>query len=170
MTTKKSNPDKGLRTVDINFAGEKRTLKFTHSTIGDFEADANVVLRAMGVLSGSQMIFAEGIISGWLETARIFSFALYHGLGKTLEVPEIDDGIDAHVQAGGSKQDLIRDIKRAFRMATDPSSLASLERSWKAYDQRMAHLTEIENRKMDAIEKALHEVKEVLTPGSPTNA
>ncbi len=165
-----SKTDKGLKSISIDFAGEKRTLKWTHSAIGDFEADANAVLRAMNVIPSGQMLFAEGIITGWLGNARIFSQALYYALGKAIESSKIDEGIDAYIQAGGSKQELTRELIRAFKVATDPSSLASLERSWKAYDRRKANLTEIENKKMDAIEKALQEAKDALTPGSPISA
>lgn len=165
-----SKTDKGLKSISIDFAGEKRTLKWTHEASGKFEEDANTALRAIKVIPEGQMIFADGLINGWLGNAKVFSFALYYALGEAVISSEIGKGIDAYIQAGGSKQELTRNLIRAFKVATDPNSLASLERSWKAYDRRQANLTDIENKRMDAIEKALQEAKDALTPGSPISA
>lgn len=164
----KKNTDKGLRTVSIDFAGESRTLKFSHSAIGDFESDCNVVLRSLGAVQGAQMIFADGIMNTWLGNARIFSYALYRGLGKTLKLSEIDEGIDAYIQSGQKKDDLIRAIIRAYRAATDPSSLALMERNWKASDERQTILSKAELDQMEAVEKAIDEAKAKMS-GLPSS-
>ena len=165
----KSNPDKGLRTISIDFAGESRTLKFGHSAIGDLEADCNAVLRSLGAIQGAQMVFSEGLMSTWLGNARIFSYALYHGLGKAMKLAEIDDGIDAYIQSGGKKVELVRAITRAYYIATDPSILSSLERNWKASDGRTEILTDAENKQIEAVEKAIAEAK-VKMLGSPSES
>lgn len=165
--SKKSNPDKGLRSVNIDFAGENRTLKFTHPIVGDFEADCNSVLRIIGVVSNG-MIFADTLISNWLGNAKVFSYALYHGFGKALTRDEVDNGIDRYIQDGGKKDDLIRAIIRAYRLATDPSSLALIERSWKAYDDRRKILSEAEIKQMEAVEKAIAEATAKML-GSPSS-
>ncbi|MFA5377746.1 MAG: hypothetical protein WC455_18495 [Dehalococcoidia bacterium] len=166
--SKKSNPEKGLRTVSIEFAGQTRQIKFSHTTIGNLEEDANRILRANGI-SKDGMLFADTIISGWLGNAKILSTALHHGLNRELSLEEINNGIDSYIEAGGKKLDIIRDIARAYKLATDPSSLASLERSWKVSDERQAMLTEAENQQMDAVAKAIAEAKAKLTPGSTTS-
>ena len=166
--SKKSNPDKGLRSVNIDFAGQNRTLKFTHPVIGDFEADCNVVLRSLGVIRDG-MVFADGIMSNWLGNARILSHAIHHGTGKTLTLAEIDSGIDDYIQMGGKKDELIRAIIRAYRLATDPSSLVLIERNWKAFDDRQKILSDAEIKQMEAVEKAIAEAKAKMTPGSPSS-
>lgn len=165
-----SKTDKGLKSISIDFAGEKRTLKWTHAAIGEFEADGNMVLRTIGTIPQGHMEFADRLISIWLNNAKILSFALFHALGKAVKSSEIDEGIDAYIQAGGKKEDLVRAITRAFLVATDPNSLASQERNWNLSDRRKKYLSDLENKQSDAIEKALQEVKETLTPGSPMPA
>lgn len=170
--TSKSSPEKGLRTVTIEFAGKTRQIKFTHSVIGDFEAQANGILRGMQVIEPGNMIFAERIMDMWLGNARIFSQALYFGLkheDKDLSLDIIDTAIDAFIEAGGQKQDLVRAIITAYRYATNPSSVASLTRSWQISDDRQAILTVSENEYMDTVEKALLEAKAKQTPGSPSS-
>ena len=166
--SKKSNLDKGLRSVNIDFAGQNRTLKFTHPVIGDLEADCNIVLRSMGVVQ-SGMVFADGIIGSWLGNARILSHAIHHGIGKTLTLEEIDEGIDRYIQDGGKKDDLIRAIIRAYRLATDPSSLVWIERSWKVSDEKTRVLTKAEQDHIEAVEKAIAEAKVKMIPGSPSS-
>ena len=165
---KKSNPEKGLRTVSIEFAGQTRQIKFSHTAIGNLEEDANRILRANGI-SKDGMLFADTIISGWLGNAKILSTALHHGLNRELSLEEINNGIDSYIEAGGKKLDLIRDIARAYKLATDPSSLASLERSWKVSDERQAMLTDAENQQMEAVAKAIADAKARLTPGSTSS-
>ena len=164
--SKKSNPEKGLRTVSIEFAGKTRQIKFSHTAIGNLEEDANKILRSNGI-SKDGMLFADTIVSGWLGNAKILSTVLYHGLNRELSLEEIDNGIDSYIESGGKKLDLIRDIARAYKLATDPSSLASLERSWKVSDERQEILTAAENEKITAVEKAIADAKARLTPGSP---
>ena len=166
--SKKSNPEKGLRTVSIEFAGQTRQIKFSHTAIGNLEEDANRILRANGI-SKDGMLFADTIISGWLGNAKILSTALHHGLNRELSLEEINNGIDSYIEAGGKKLDLIRDIARAYKLATDPSSLASLERSWKVSDERQAMLTDAENQQMEAVAKAIADAKARLTPGSTSS-
>ena len=166
--SKKSNPEKGLRTVSIEFAGKTRQIKFSHTAIGNLEEDANRILRANGI-SKDGMLFADTIISGWLGNAKILSTALHHGLNRELSLEEINNGIDSYIEAGGKKLDLIRDIARAYKLATDPSSLASLERSWKVSDERQAMLTDAENQQMEAVAKAIADAKARLTHGSTSS-
>ncbi|MCK9568629.1 hypothetical protein M0R72_06790 [Candidatus Pacearchaeota archaeon] len=169
--SKKSNPEKGLRTVSIEFAGQTRQIKFSHTAIGNLEEDANRILRANGI-SKDGMLFADTIVSGWLGNAKILSQVLYHGLkheDDKISLEEIDNGIDSYIESGGKKLDLIRDIARAYKLATDPSSLASLERSWKVSDERQAMLTEAENQQMEAVAKAIADAKARLTPGSTSS-
>lgn len=163
----KPNPEKGLRTVSIEFGGKTRTLKFGHTTIGDFEADANQILRAQKAIDPGNMVFADGIMQSWLGNARIFSLALRYGLADDL--PEkIDDAIDSYIEAGNSKLELTRAIIRAYRMATDPSSLASLERNWKISDDRMRFNTQAEIEGMERMEKIIADAKAKSTPGIPS--
>ena len=166
--SKKSNPEKGLRTVSIEFAGKTRQIKFSHTAIGNLEEDANRILRANGI-SKDGMLFADTIISGWLGNAKILSTALHHGLNRELSLEEINNGIDSYIEAGGKKLDLIRDIARAYKLATDPSSLASLERSWKVSDDADLYLTSMERKKEDLTEKAIADAKARLTPGSTSS-
>lgn len=165
--SKKSNPEKGLRTVDIDFAGKTGTLKFSHSLNSEFEAAANRILRSDGLVSEG-MIFVEGLMSQWIGNAKVFSLALYYGFNKELSLKEIDTGIDEYIQAGGAKLDLTRSIIRAFKMATDPSSLALTERNWKASDERQSILSNAELDQMEAVEMAIAEVKAKMT-GLPSN-
>lgn len=165
--------EKGLRTVTINFGGKNRSLKFSHAAIGNFESDANAVLRSQRAIEPGNMIFADGLMQTWLGNAKIFSLAIRHGLTEDSKldpdnaVKDIDAAIDAYIAAGGSKLDLVRDIIRAYRLATDPSSLASVERNWKISDDRQAFLTEKENNAMDTIEAMIKKAKEKTT-GSPS--
>lgn len=166
--SKKSNPDKGLRTINIEFGGKTRTLKFSHSAIGDFEAEANAVLRSQRIIEPGNMIFADGLMASWLGNARVFSLALKCCLAN--DPPEnVDVAIDSYIESGGSKLGLTRDILRAYRLATDPSSLVSLEKNWKLSDERQSILTEAENQQITAIEKAIAEMKVKLTPGLPSS-
>lgn len=163
---KKSNPDKGLRAVSIDFAGKTRDIKFSHAAIGRFEEECNSVLQAVGAVKPGMMIFADGIMESWLGNAKIFSLALYHGLARELSLEEIDSAIDDYIDAGGKKLDLLRAIIRAYTLATNPSSLAFLERNWKISDERKAMLTEAQNQQIEVVEKALAEAKAKLIPGS----
>ena len=170
--SKKSNPEKGLRTVTIEFAGKTRQLKFTHSVIGDFEAQANAILRAQQAIEPGTMYFAERIMDMWLGNARIFSQALYHGLkreDKELSLADIDAAIDSFIEEGGNKQDLIQSIITAYRLATNPFSVASLQRSWQISKDRQAILTASENEYMDTVEKAIQEATAKKTDGSPSS-
>jgi len=170
--SKKSNPEKGLRTVTIEFAGKTRTLKFTHSVIGDFEAQANAILRSQHAIEPGTMYFAERIMDMWLGNARIFSQALYHGMkheDKDLSLADIDAAIDSFIEDGGNKQDLIQSIITAYRYATNPSSVASLQRSWQISKDRQTFLTQSENEAMDATEKAIAAAMAKQTPGSPSS-
>ena len=172
--SKKSNPEKGLRTVSIEFGGRTRQLKFGHTILGDFEAEANQVLRSQGVIGRGDMIFADTLMSTWLGNAKIFSNALLHGLKheSTKEDPitieTIDAAIDDYLEAGKPKIDLTRAIIRAHKLATDPSSLASLERNWKISDDRQTFLTKAQNEFMDNQEKIIADAKAKATLGSPS--
>lgn len=163
----KKNPEKGLRTVSIEFAGQTRTLKFGHSTVGNFESEANGILHLARAIPEDKFLFADGLIMGWLGQAKVLSCALRHAFGSELLQAEIDSGIDDYIQAGGKKRDLIRDIIRAYQMATDPSSLALLERNWKASDERQKILDNAEIDQMEAVEKAIAEAKARID-GSPS--
>lgn len=169
MATKKTNPEKGLRTVQINFAGKQRTLKYSHSARGNFEADANQVLRAQGALKDG-MIFADSLMMGWLGNAKILSLALRYALiGEADPVQDIDAAIDSFIEDGGKEVELVRDIITAYRYATDPSSVASLQRSWQISEERQKFLTEAENKAMDSLEKTIADAKAAQTLGtSPT--
>lgn len=167
----KSNPEKGLRTVTIEFAGKTRQLKYTHPVIGDFENVANSILRSAQVISEGKMLFADGIMDGWLGNARILSYALLYGLkheDKELSLGTIDGAIDSFIEAGGNKQDLIRAIITAYRYATNPSSLVSMMRNWKISDDRLEILTQAENEKITTIERAIVDVRAKMIPGSPS--
>jgi len=167
----KSNPEKGLRTVSIEFADKTRQLKFGHTSIGDFESEANAILRVDGVIAPGNMLFADRIMDGWLGNARIFSQALYHGLkheDKDLSLADIDVAIDSFIEDGGLKQDLVRAIITAYRYATNPSSLASLKRNWKISDDRQMFLTEADNEFMDNQEKIIADAKAKAIPGLPS--
>jgi hypothetical protein len=194
--SKKSNPEKGLRTVSIEFGGRTRTLKFGHAVIGDFEAKANEILRELGVSRGG-MILADnlmstdenGMITGYIAISKIQSLALYYALklddptismdlieGKPATYAEdgkikteaIQGGIDAYIENGGTMLELMRKVITAYRYATSPSFVASLMRNWKNYDDRVEILTAADNDKITAIEKAIAEAKAKLTPGSPS--
>jgi hypothetical protein len=159
MATKsKSNPEKGLRTVSIEFGGKIRTLKYPHAIIGDFEAAANAILREQRAIEPGVMLFADRIMLGWLENAKIFSLALTYGL-KEDSPDNVDAAIDSFIEAGGSKRDLIRNIITAYRYASDPSSVASLMRNWKLSDDRQSFLTKAENEAMDTMEAAILKAK-----------
>ena len=163
----KPNPEKGLRTVSIEFGGKPRQLKFGHAAIGNFEADANQVIRSQNVIETGNMVFADGLMHAWLGNAKVFGLAIKYAL--TDDMPEnIDAAIDEYIAAGKSKLDLTREIIRAYRMATDPSSLASLERNWKISDDRQEFLTKADNERMEAIEKAIAEAKAKQIPGLPS--
>lgn len=163
----KSNPEKGLRTVQIDFGGKNRQLKFGHTAIGDFEAEANQVLRSQRVIEPGNMVFADGLMSMWLGNAKVFSLALKYALIN--DTPEnIDVAIDEYIGSGKSKLDLTREIIRAYRLATDPSSLASTERNWKISDDRQEFLTKADNERMDATEKAIADAKAKSIPGLPS--
>ncbi|MCK9571466.1 hypothetical protein M0R72_21130 [Candidatus Pacearchaeota archaeon] len=172
--TSKSNPEKGLRTVSIEFGGKTRTLKFTHSAIGDFENAANSILRNSQIIESGKMIFADGIMEGWLGNARIFSLSLMYGLKHestkddpiTIEI--VDAAIDSYIEAGGSKLDLTRAIITAYRYATNPSSVASLKRSWQISDDRMKFNTQAEIEGMERMEKIIADAKAKATPGLPS--
>jgi hypothetical protein len=165
--SRKPNPEKGLRTVSIEFGGKTRTLKFGHAAIGDFEAEANQILRQQKAVEPGNMVFADGIMQTWLGNAKIFSMALRYAMLNDL--PEnIDAAIDSYIEAGNSKLELTRAVIRAYRMATDPSSLASLERNWKISDDRQKVLTEADNERLTTIEKAIADVQAKQTPGIPS--
>lgn len=199
MATKsKSNPEKGLRTVSIEFGGKTRTLKFTHSIVGEFEAEANQILRLLGVNRGGMLLAdnlmatdENGAITGYIAIAKIQSLALYYALkfdDPTISMDLIDgkaatyaeDGkikteavqghIDAYIENGGTILDLMRKVITAYRYATNPSFVASMIRNWKNYDGRMEILTASDNDKITAIEKAIADAKAKLIPGSPSTA
>ena len=199
----KSNPEKGLRAVSIEFAGKTRQLKFTHSIVGDFEKEANDILKMMGVSKGG-MILADslmatdehGTITGYIAIAKIQSLALYYALksddptismdiidGKAATYAEdgkikteaVQGGIDAYIENGGTIADLMRKVITAYLYATSPSFVASLQRKWKNFDDRMGILTESDNEAITAVEKKIAEVKESIadakakaTPGLPS--
>jgi hypothetical protein len=167
--SKKVNPEKGLRSITFDFAGESRTLKFSHPSVGEFEADSNSVLRSIGALQDGRFLFADMLIASWIANAKVMSLALYHGFGKKLTLKEIDAGIDDFIQAGGSKQDLLRNIIRAYKYATDPSSVALLERSWKNSDDQNAILSDAELKHIEGVEKAIAVAKERQMDGSNLN-
>jgi len=196
--SKKSNPEKGLRTVSIEFGGKTRALKFGHSIIGDFEAEANQILRALGVNRGG-LILADsimatdenGTIQGYITIAKIQSCALYYALKSddpTISMDVIDgkaatyaeDGkikteaipgaIDVYIENGGSILDLMRKVITAYLYATHPSFVASLLRNWKNSDDRQEILTEAQNQKIDSVERAIAEMKAKLTAGSTPTA
>jgi hypothetical protein len=172
MVNKKNNPEKGLRTVTIEFSGKTRQLHFGHKAIGKFEEDANIILRSMQVIEPGNMLFADRIMDGWLGNARIFSQALYYGLkheDKDLSLDIIDAAIDSFIEAGGQKQDLVRAIITAYRYATNPSTVASLQRSWQISNDRQAILTASENEYMDTVEKAIQDAKAKKTDGLPSS-
>jgi hypothetical protein len=163
----KSNPEKGLRTVSIDFGGKQRTLRYGHTAIGDFEADANQVLRAQKAVEPGGMIFADGIISNWLGNAKIFGLALKYGLSEDL--PEnIDAAIDSFIEAGGSKLELTRAIITAYQYATNPSTVASLMRRWQISDDRQEFLAKADNEFLDKQEKIIAEARAKLIPGLPS--
>lgn len=170
----KSNPEKGLRTVSIDFAGKNRQLKYVHTVIGDFENEANQVLRVQRAIEQGTMLFADRIMDGWLGNAKIFSMAIRYGLmhEATKEDPItsdiVDVAIDSYIEAGGSKKDLTRAIVTAYSYATNPSSVASLQRSWKISDDRQTFLTDLENQRMDVAEKAIAEARAKKIDGSPS--
>lgn len=172
MSKSKSNPEKGLRTVTIDFAGKSRQLKFTHSVIGDFEAQANAILREQRAIEPGNMLFAERIMDMWLGNARILSQALFYGLkheDKDLSLDDIDGAIDTYIESGGQKLELVQAIITAYRYATNPSSVASLQRSWQISKDRQAILTASENEYMDTVEKAIQDAKAKKTDGSLLN-
>jgi hypothetical protein len=155
----KSNPEKGLRTVSIDFAGQTRTLKFSHPIVGNFEAEANGILHAIKATPEDQFLFADRLIGGWLGQAKILSCALRHAMNNELPQAGIDSGIDDYIQSGGQKIDLIRAIMRAYYMATDPSSLALLERSWKASDEFQAIQDKAATEQTEIMEKKIAAAK-----------
>jgi len=167
VTKSKSNPEKGLRTVSIEFGGKQRTLKFGHTSIGNFEKEANDILRAQKVIEPGNMLFADGIMQNWLGNARIFSLALETGLKDDLP-EDIDAAIDSYIEAGGSKLELTRAIITAYRYATNPSTVASLTRSWKISDDRMKFNSQAEIEGMERMEKIISDAKAKSTPGLPS--
>jgi len=128
------NPTKGMRGVSIEFAGKNRLLKYHHGPIGDVEQEANKILAPL--LAKGEMVFASGIFGQWLGNSKIFSLALLYGLkheDADLSIEQVNDGIDAYEDGLDA---LGRQMALAFRMARDPSSVASLQASWKASDER----------------------------------
>lgn len=165
---KKAIPEKGMRTVTIEFAGKTRTLKWGHSISGEFEIEANQILRSTGVVKDG-MIFAEGLLQNWLGNARILTLALRYALkhdDPSLTTQAIDEGIDAYLQEGHSKRGLTRAIITAFAYATDPSSVASLTKNWKNLDEREQFLEKLNQKKMEEDEKILADAKARMTGGS----
>ena len=165
----KSNPEKGLRTTTIEFAGKTRKLEFTHSIVGDFEADANGILRSMGAIEPGNMVFADRLMEVWIGTSKILSCALLHGLRKddkelTLEL--VNDGIDAYIKSGGEKLALNQAVVLAYRYATNPSSVASLQRNWQISRDLMTSFSNAELKRMDLMEKAIADAKAKATPGT----
>jgi hypothetical protein len=84
----------------------------------------------------------------------------------TIEI--VDAAIDSFIEAGGSKLELTRAIVTAYRYATNPSSVASLKRSWQISDDRQEFLTKADNERMETIEKAIAEARAKPIPGSPS--
>jgi hypothetical protein len=165
----KSNPEKGQRTVSIDFGGKQRTLKFGHEAIGNFEAEANDILRSQKAIESGNMVFAEGIMTNWIGNAKIFSMALRYGLID--DMPDnIGAAIDSFIENGGSKLELTRAIITAYRYATNPSTVASLKRSWQISDERQTFLTEAENQAMDSMETAIQDAKAKQIIGSQSTA
>lgn len=127
------NSTKGMRGVSIEFAGKNRLLKYPHGLIGDLEQEANKILAPL--LGKGEMVFAPGIFGQWLGNSKIFSLALLYGLrheDAELSIDQINEGIDAYE---GGLDDLGRQMVLAFRMARDPSSVVSLQASWKNSDE-----------------------------------
>lgn len=126
------NPTKGMRGVSIEFAGKHRLLKFMHGPLGDFETEANAVLRPN--LTSGQKLFANALMGGWLGDAKIMALALLYGLkheDADLTIEQVNEGIDNYE---GDLDDLARKIILAFNMARNPSGVASLQASWKNLD------------------------------------
>jgi hypothetical protein len=123
-----------MRGVSIEFAGKNRLLKYPHGLIGDLEQEANKILAPL--LAKGEMVFAPGIFGQWLGNSKIFSLALLYGLkheDADLSIEQVNEGIDAYE---GGLDALGRQMTLAFRMARDPSSVASLKASWEASDER----------------------------------
>jgi hypothetical protein len=194
--TSKSNPEKGLRTVSIEFAGKTRKLFFSHAIIGDFEAEANQILRALGIGRGGMLLAdnlmatdENGMITGYIAIAKIQSLALYYALksddpaismdiidGKAATYAEdgkvktdaIHGAIDAYIENGGTVVDLMRKVVTAYGYATNPSIVASLQRKWQISEDRLKVLTEADNERLTTIEKAISDVRAKQTPGLPS--
>jgi hypothetical protein len=66
--------------------------------------------------------------------------------------------------------ELTRAIITAYRYATNPSTVASLKRSWQISDERQTFLTEAENQAMDSMEKAIQDAKAKQIIGSQSTA
>jgi len=165
MANKKSNPEKGLRTVQIDFAGKQRTLKYSHASRGNFEADANRILRDIGIVKDG-MIFADNLMMSWLGNAKVLSIALRYAIITDEDpIKDIDAAIDDFIADGGKEQDLIRAIITAYKYATDPSSVASQRRSWKIFDAQEAEREKINQDWLNGAEKIVAESKAKQTPG-----
>jgi hypothetical protein len=122
-----------MRGVSIEFAGKHRLLKYPHGLIGDLEQEANKILAPL--LGKGEMVFAPGIFGQWLGNSKIFSLALLYGLkheDAELSIEQVNEGIDAYEDG---LDGLGRQMVLAFRMARDPSSVASLQVSWKNSDE-----------------------------------
>jgi hypothetical protein len=171
----KSNPEKGLRTVSIEFGGKQRTLKFGHTSIGDFEAEASQVLRMQKVIEPGQMVFADGLVRTWLGNAKIFSIALKYGLVDDAKndpdnaIKDIGAAIDEYIESGKAKHDLTRAVITAYNYATNPSFVASLKRSWQISDDREKFNTAEEVEAMERMEKIIADAKAKVTLGLPSN-
>ena len=173
------NPTKGMRGVSIEFAGKHRLLKYSHGLIGDLEQEANKILAPLH--NKGEMTFAPGIFGQWLGNSKIFSLALLYGLkheDADLTLTDIDGTPASKDEKGdvipakegmidayeGSLDDLGRQMVLAFRMARDPSSVASLQASWKNSDETrkiMEEAGELQDKaaRMQA-ENGLREAKE----------
>jgi hypothetical protein len=139
---------KGMRGVAIDFAGKNRLLKYYHGPVGDLETRANEVLREMGAIKDTvietpqgrriepgPVVFADGIFSQWLGNSKIFSLALLYGLkheDAELTLEQVNEGIDNFTNG---LTELTRAMIEAFKMARDPSSVASLKQRWQNSDE-----------------------------------
>lgn len=168
--SKSEKPTKGLRGVSIEFAGKHRLLRFLHGLVADFEAEANKILLDRSAIEKGNYMFAEGLMTQWLGDSQIFSLALLFGLkheDPDLTIEKVNEGIDNY-EAG--IKELSRNVIEAFRLARDPSSVASLRESWKTYDATQKMIEEAASlqskTRLAEAQNALTKVQEILASGS----
>ena len=144
----KSEVKKGMRGVAL----DGKTLRFTHGNVGLFSQAGYEKLLDLKRIQMGSLIEADGLMASYLGNADILNLALFYSLKADQSDTKLDDMssmVDAWTEAGHSLLELRRKIIEAFKLATDPSSVASMLESWKLSDKQ----AEAES----AIEKAIAE-------------